>query len=130
MVIEPREPRPACSRCDTPGWVKDRREIDLVETDEAMTATSSRETVDELKDIPRAHNPKVSQRRATRSASSTVRSILIKVSISLPGGPHLPGGVSLPRFAESSPKDLPATRHNYESGDPLWASNSGAAAPF
>jgi transposase len=31
VVIEPREPRPACGRCQSPAWVKDRRAVDLVD---------------------------------------------------------------------------------------------------
>lgn len=31
VLIEPREPRPSCGRCSTPAWVKDHREVDLVD---------------------------------------------------------------------------------------------------
>lgn len=31
VVVEPRLGRPSCSRCDKPGWVKDYREVDLVD---------------------------------------------------------------------------------------------------
>ncbi len=31
VMVEPREARPVCGRCSTPAWVKDRREVDLVD---------------------------------------------------------------------------------------------------
>ena len=31
VLIEPRQRRPSCGRCSTPAWVKDRREVDLVD---------------------------------------------------------------------------------------------------
>lgn len=31
VVVEPREQRPVCERCGTQAWVKDRREVDLVD---------------------------------------------------------------------------------------------------
>ena len=31
VVIQSREPRPSCGRCGTAAWVKDRREVDLVD---------------------------------------------------------------------------------------------------
>lgn len=31
VMIEPRDARPSCSRCATVAWVKDRREVDLVD---------------------------------------------------------------------------------------------------
>ena len=31
VLIEPRQRRPSCSRCSTPAWVKDHREVDLVD---------------------------------------------------------------------------------------------------
>ena len=31
VVVAPREDRPSCGRCGTPAWVKDHREVDLVD---------------------------------------------------------------------------------------------------
>jgi ribosomal protein S27AE len=31
VIVAPREQRPSCRRCDTPAWVKDHREVDLVD---------------------------------------------------------------------------------------------------
>jgi transposase len=31
VVVEPRERRPACGRCQSPAWIKDRRAVDLVD---------------------------------------------------------------------------------------------------